>query len=169
MLVCVGRILGAHGVRGLVKLASFTAEPESVAAYGPLTDETGRRRFEIALLNAQKDHFLAKVAGIDDRDAAQALAGMQLYVERERLPPADEDEYYQADLIGLRVEQPDGTVLGSVAALHNFGAGDVIEIETGSGERPMVPFSRATVPIVDIPAGRIVVDPPPGLLSRGEP
>ena len=169
MRVCVGQILGAHGVRGLVKLASFTAAPDAVASYGPLTDEAGTRRFEVELLSPQKGHFLARVAGIADRDAAQALNGTRLYVDRDRLPPAEEDEYYQADLIGLRVEQPDGTVLGSVAALHNFGAGDVIEIETGSGQRPLVPFNRAAVPLVDISAGRIVVDPPAGLLGGGEP
>jgi 16S rRNA processing protein RimM len=167
MRVCVGQILGAHGVRGLVKLASFTNEPEAVTAYGPLTDAAGERRFEIELLAAQKGHWLARVAGIGDRDAAQALNGTRLYVDRERLPPAEDEEFYHADLIGLRVEQPDGTILGKVAALHNFGAGDMLEIETESGQRPLVPFSKAAVPVVDLTEGRIVVDPPAGLIGPG--
>ena len=165
MRICVGQILGAHGVRGLVKLASFTAEPGSLAAYGPLSDADGGRSFEIELLSAQKGHWLARVAGIADRDAAQALAGFRLYAERARLPAAEEDEFYHADLIGLRVEAPGGKALGTVAAIHNFGAGDMLEIETESGERPLVPFTKAVVPTVDLANGRIVVDPPPGLIG----
>ena len=165
MRICVGQILGAHGVRGLVKLLSFTSDPAAIADYGELTDESGQQRFAVSLSGANKGHFLARLSGIDDRDAAQVLAGVRLFVEREQLPAADEDEYYHADLIGLRAERPDGTVLGSVAALHNFGAGDLIELALPSGARPMLPFDRHTVPVVDIAGGRLVVDPPEGLLD----
>lgn len=166
MRVCVGQILGAHGVRGLVKLLSFTSDPAAIACYGALTDESGRRRFAVSLSGANKGHFLARLSGIEDRDAAQALAGMRLFVEREQLPPADEDEYYHADLIGLRAERPDGTPLGTVAALHDFGAGELIELVLPSGARPMLPFDRHTVPVVDIEGGRLVIDPPEGLLDE---
>jgi 16S rRNA processing protein RimM len=166
MRVCVGQILGAHGVRGLVKLASFTSDPAAIAHYGELADDSGRRRFTVSLSGANKGHYLARLSGIDDRDAAQALAGTRLFVDRERLPPADDDEYYHADLIGLRVERSDGTPLGTVAALHNFGAGEIIEIALPSGARPMLPFDRHTVPVVDIAGGRLVVDPPEGLLDE---
>ena len=165
MRVCVGQILGAHGVRGLVKLASFTGDPEAVAHYGPLTDERGERRFTVALSGAQKGHYLARIDEVRDREAAQALTGTRLYVEREQLPPTDEDEFYHADLIGLRAERPDGTPLGTVAALHDFGAGDIIELKLDSGERPFLPFDRTTVPVIDLAHGRIVIDPPPGLLD----
>jgi len=157
MRVCVGQILGAHGVRGLVKLASFTVEPQSMTAYGPLTDADGTRRFDLELLSAQKGHWLARLKGVEDRNAAQALSGLRLYVDRERLPAAEEDEFYHADLIGLTVEEPDGKVLGKVAAVHNFGAGDVLEVEAQTGERPLLPFTKSVVPVVDLPGRRIVV------------
>ena len=161
MRVCVGQILGAHGVRGLVKLASFTVEPRDLTAYGPLTDADGAGRFDVELLSAQKSHWLARLKGIEDRDAAEALAGLRLYVDRKLLPAAEEDEFYHADLIGLTVEEPGGKVLGKVAAVHNFGAGDVLEVEAESGERPLLPFTKAVVPVVDLPGRRIVVDVPP--------
>lgn len=169
MRVCVGQILGAHGVRGLVKLASFTVEPKSVTAYGPLTDSEGKRRFDIELLSPQKGHWLARVTGIEDRDAAQALTGVRLYVDRALLPAAEDEEFYHADLIGLGVEGPDGTRFGKVAAIHNFGAGDMLEIETETRERPLVPFTKAAVPLVDLAGGRIVIDPGRGLTGTEEP
>ena len=157
--VCVGQILGPHGVRGLVKLASFTAEPDAIADYAPLTDEPGRQQFEIELLAAQKGHFLARIVGVESRDAAEKVAGTRLFTDRDRLPLLADEEFYHADLIGLRAERTDGALFGKVVALHNFGAGDVIEIETEKG-RIMLPFSRATVPIIAVPEGRIVVEPP---------
>jgi 16S rRNA processing protein RimM len=166
MRICVGQILGAHGVKGLVKLASFTEDPEAIASYGDLTDETGERIFSVTLVGAAKDHWLAKVEGITDRDAADALKRTQLFVDRENLPPPDEDEFYHADLIGLRAELPDGTSIGTVAGLHNFGAGDIIEIALPSGKKPLLPFDRETVPEIDMAAGRLVIDPPPGLLGE---
>jgi 16S rRNA processing protein RimM len=163
MRICVGQILGAHGVRGLVKLASFTEDPEAIAHYGDLTDEAGARTFSVALAGANKGHWIARIDKVDDRDAAQALSGTRLFVDRAKLPPPDEDEFYHADLIGLRAELPDGTPLGTVAAMHNFGAGDIIEIALPSGKRPLLPFDRETVPEIDPAAGRLVIDPPPGL------
>ena len=169
MRICVGQILGAHGVRGLVKLASFTEDPEAVVHYGDLTDEAGARTFSVTLNGAAKGHFLARIQGVEDRDAAQALAGTRLFVDRSILPPPDADEFYHADLIGLRAELPDGTALGTVSALHNFGAGDIIEIALPSGRRPLLPFDRTTVPEIDPAHGRIVVDPPAGLIDDAKP
>ena len=165
MRICVGQILGAHGVRGLVKLASFTEDPEAVTQYGDLTDEAGARTFSVALVAANKDHWIARIGTVDDRDLAQALAGTRLFVDRAKLPPPDEDEFYHADLIGMRAELPDGTALGTVAAMHNFGAGDIIEIALPSGKRPLLPFDRETVPEIDPVARRLVIDPPSGLLD----
>ncbi|HEX4506622.1 MAG TPA: ribosome maturation factor RimM [Alphaproteobacteria bacterium] len=166
MRICVGQILGAHGVKGLVKLASFTDDPEAIAHYGDLTDEAGARTFAVTLLGFAKDHWLAKVDGVNDRDAADALKRTQLFVDREKLPPPDEDEFYHADLIGLRAELPDGTALGTVSAMLNFGAGDIVEIALPSGKKPLVPFDRETVPEIDMAAGRLVIDPPPGLAEE---
>ena len=166
--LCVGVIVGAHGVRGDVRIKSFTAEPKSLAAYGPLTDAGGRRRFRVSILGEARGALRARIEGVDDRDAAEALAGVELYVDREALPAPDEEEYYHSDLIGLRVELEDGTVFGSVRALHDFGAGDVIEIALASGGTAVLPFTRAAVPVVDPASGRIVVRPPEEIEARPE-
>ncbi len=158
--VCVGVITGAHGVRGLVRVKSFTAEPDDLVAYGPLTDADGHRRFELEITGRARGLLLARVAGVEDRDTAEALRGTELYVERAAFPPTEEDEFYHADLIGLRVELADGTVYGTVKALHNFGAGDMIEVAVNGGSDVILPFSRAVVPVVDLDAGRVVIAPP---------
>lgn len=163
--VCLGAIAGAHGVRGLVKIKSFTEVPEDVAAYGPLTDADGERRFEIRLTGGRaKDLLLGEIAGIADRDRAEALRGQRLYVERAALPEPEPETFYHADLVGLRAEDRSGRVLGRVAAVDNFGAGDILEIvpdeESEAGAPLMLPFTRAVVPEVDLEAGRLVVEPP---------
>jgi 16S rRNA processing protein RimM len=155
----VARIGAAHGVRGEVKLWSFTEDPGAVADYGMLESQDGKRHFEIESLRAAKDHFVARLKGIEDRDAAAALCNLDLFIPRDRLPPIDdEDTYYHADLIGLSAVTPEGVPLGTVTALHNFGAGDLIEIATTAGGEPLLlPFSTAVVPEVDVAAKRIVV------------
>ncbi len=165
--ICVGQFAGSHGVRGLVKLRSFTAEPADIMAYGPLSDEAGARRFTVTLQGMVKDNFLAKVDGVTSREQAQALAGVRLYVDRNALPSTeDEDEFYHADLIGLRAELTDGTVYGTVKAIYDFGAGDVLEVRTAGGPLEMLPFSKACVPVVDVRGGRIVVDLPAVIEAR---
>lgn len=164
--VCVGVVTGAHGVRGAVRLKSFTAEPGDITRYGPLEDESGARCFRLRLTGSAKGVVIAKLAGIDDRDAAEALRGLRLYLPRAALPPPGEDEYYHADLIGLEATLTDGTPLGPVRAVHDFGAGDTLEIAREAGPPLVVPFTRAVVPVVDIAAGRLVVDPPPGLIDE---
>lgn len=164
--VCVGVVTSPHGVRGLVKIRPFTADPADLTAYGTPTDGAGTPRpFE--LLNPLKGQLLARFDGVEDRDQAEALRGLRLYVPRAALPPPEEDEFYHADLIGLTAILPDGTVLGMVRAVYDFGAGDVLEV-IGSGRPPvMVPFTKAVCPRVDLEGGQVLVDPPPGLLDRG--
>ncbi len=156
--ICLGQIGAAHGVRGEVWLRSFTADPEAITSYGPLESEDGRV-FEIESMRPAKDHFVAKLAGIGDRNAAEHLANLKLYVPRERLPaPAAVDEFYHADLIGLTVVDPAGKNLGTVVAVQNFGAGDLIEVKPVSHDKTeLVPFDTNHVPAIDIAAGRIVV------------
>ena len=158
--ICLGQIGAAHGVRGEVRLYSFTAEPEAIAGYGPLETEDGRV-VQIESLRRAKDHFVAKFAGVADRSAAEQLTNIKLYVSRDRLPPVEDDEtFYHADLIGLSAVTPDGAALGTVTAVHNFGAGDLVEIKPADGGEPLlVPFTDAAVPEIDIAAGRIVVVP----------
>jgi len=164
--VCLGQIGAAHGVRGEVRLRSFTADPAAIADYGPLETEDGRV-FEIETLRQAKDHFVARLSGIRDRDAASALANTKLYVPRERLPEtAEADEFYHADLVGLAVVDPAGKTLGTVVAIHNFGAGDLIEVRTETGgNTEMVPFDTTHVPAVDVAAGKLIVDPSAGLFK----
>ncbi len=167
--VCVGVITGAHGIRGAVRLKSFTAEPEDVAGYGPLEDERGERHFALRIVGSAKGVLIAAISGIDDRDRAEALRGLRLYLRRSALPPPEEEEYYHADLIGLDAALADGTPIGRVRAVHEFGAGDMLEIERASGPPVMVPFTRAVVPVVDLDAGCLVIDPPTGLLDEAAP
>ena len=165
--ICLGAIAGAHGVRGLVKIKSFTQKPADLTAYGPLGDETGNRRFEIAVTGQAKGLLVARIAGIADRDAAQALRGVRLYVARAALPePEDAEEFYQADLIGLAAEDPQGRPLGKIASVENYGAGDYIEIARPEGEPLLIPFNKAAVPLIDLEGGRVVVDPPEEIEAR---
>ena len=166
--VCVGVIGGVHGVRGIVKVKPFTADPADVTAYGPLTDKSGKRVIGLTLLSKHKGQWLARVEGIDDRTAAEALRGTELYAERGRMPVPEEDEFYHADLIGLTAVGTDGAEIGTVRAVHDFGAGDILEIVSAEGPPLMLPFTKAVVPEVDIAGGRLVVDPPEELVVRPE-
>lgn len=159
--VCLGQIGAAHGVSGEVRLRSFTSDPEAIAGYGPLETEDGRV-FQIESLRPVKDHFVARLSGIRDREAARALANTKLYVPRERLPePTEPNEFYHADLIGLAAVDPQGHKLGTVVGIHNFGNGDLVEVRLeAAGNTEFVPFDETYVPVVDLAAGRIIVAMP---------
>src|ERR1700742_592273 len=156
--VCVARIGAAHGVRGAVKLWTFTEDPFAVKAYGPLSTKDGTRRFEIEQAREAKDHLVATFKGVATREEAERLNGVELYVPREKLPATEDDEYYHADLIGLAAVTTADELLGRVVAIHNFGAGNIIEIAPPSGATMLLPFSNAVVPTVDIPGGRVVIE-----------
>lgn len=158
--VCLGQIGAAHGLGGEVRLRSFTSDAQAIAGYGPLETEDGRI-FEIEAMRPARDHFVARLSGISDRNAAEQLTNLKLYVPRERLPEPDEaDEFYHADLIGLAVIDPSGRSLGTVIAIHNFGAGDLIEVQPkAGGKTDLIPFDATHVPVVDVAAGRIVISP----------
>jgi 16S rRNA processing protein RimM len=159
--ICLGQIGAPHGVRGEVRLRSFTANPDAITGYGPLETEDGHI-VKIESLRPAKDHFVARLAGVSDRDAAERMTNVKLYVPRERLPaPESADEFYYADLIGLAVIDGSGNDLGTVLAIHNFGAGDLVEIKPANGGvTKLLPFNEATVPVVDLAAGRLIVEPP---------
>lgn len=158
--ICVARIGAAHGVRGEVRLWTFTEDPLAVASYGPLETSDGARQFKIKRIRAAKTHLVAALDGISTREAAEQLNGIELYVARGKLPAPDDGEFYHADLIGLAAETTQGEALGRIVAVHNFGAGDLIEIAPASGPTVMLPFSNAVVPVVDIPGGKVVIDKP---------
>ncbi|MDE0390892.1 MAG: ribosome maturation factor RimM [Rhodospirillales bacterium] len=155
--VCLGRIVGAHGVRGIVRVQSHTANPDDLTAYGALSDASGARRFALSVTGRVKGLLLARIEGVDDRDAAEALRGTDLHIARAALPPTEGEEYYHVDLLGLRAESEDGTALGRVSAVHDHGAGPIVEIQPPDGPSTLVPFTREHVPAVDIAAGRMVV------------
>ena len=159
--VCLGVMVGAHGVRGLVKVKSYTEVPEDVAAFGPVSDNSGRRHWTLQVTGKAKGVVLVRIEGVKDRDAAQALHGTELYVDRSALPVLEEEEtFYHADLVGLKVEDRQGRDLGRVRAVENYGAGDLLEIDGPDGKSLMLAFTKAVVPLVDIEGGRLVVELP---------
>jgi 16S rRNA processing protein RimM len=202
--VCLGVISGAHGIRGEVKIKAFGEDPLAIAGYGPLSDETGGTTVEITTVRPNKGGVVARIKGVGDRNQAEALKGLMLYVERSALPEAAQDEYYHADLVGLSVELSDGKPMGQVIAVQDFGAGPMLEIRLSGSSQPggqtggqtesqtggqtggkaeskargkmrakaentlLAPFTRETVPEVDLTGGRLVLDPPPGLLDGPE-
>jgi len=155
--ICIARIGAAHGVRGAVKLWTFTEDPLAVKAYGPLLTKDGARSFEVATAREAKGHLVATFKGVATREDAERLNGIELYIAREKLPVTDENEYYHADLIGLAAVTPAGEPLGRVIAIHNFGAGDIIEIAPPNGATLLLPFTNAVVPSVDLISGRVTI------------
>jgi 16S rRNA processing protein RimM len=158
--ICVARIGAAHGVRGEVKLWTFTEDPFAVKRYGPLWTQDGARQFEVTQAREAKGHLVATLKGIATREDAERLNGVELYVARDKLPATDEDEYYHADLIGLAAVTTLNEPLGRVVAIHNFGAGNLIEIAPPHGATMLLPFTNAVVPSVDLAGGRVVIELP---------
>jgi 16S rRNA processing protein RimM len=158
--ICVARIGAAHGVRGAVKLWTFTEDPLAVQRYGPLATKDGARQFEVTHAREAKGHLVATLKGVTTREDAERLNGVELYIAREKLPVTDENEYYHADLIGLAAVSAADEPLGRVIAIHNFGAGDIIEIAPPQGPTMLLPFTNAVVPSVDLAGGRVVIELP---------
>ena len=183
--VCLGVISGAHGIRGEVKIKAFGEDPLAIGAYGPLSGETGGTTVEIITVRPSKGGVIARIKGVGDRTQAEALKGLKLFVARSALPDAADDEYYHADLVGLKVELSNGKPMGKVIAVQDFGAGPMLEIRlsgpTKTEGKPeaktrakaentlLAPFTREIVPEVDLAGGRLVLDPPPGLLEGPKP
>lgn len=166
--ICLGHVSGAHGIRGEVVITTFTAEPGAIGNYGPLESEDGARRFEVQSARATAKGVVARLSGIADRNAAEALRGTRLYVDRSQLPEPPAEEWYHEDLIGLAAVTPAGVALGEVVAVPNYGAGDLIEIRPSrGGDSLLVPFTAEVVPEVDVAAGRIVVSPPAEMADDG--
>lgn len=159
-LVCVAVVAAPHGVRGALRLRCFTERPENVARYGPVYDESGTRLFRLAVVGAARDGVIVTAEGVTDRDAAERLRGVRLHVPRSALPETGEDEFYVADLVGLEAVLPDGARFGRIAAVSNFGAGDVVELAAADGATLTLPFTRDCFPEIDVAARRVVCRPP---------
>jgi 16S rRNA processing protein RimM len=156
-------ITGASGLEGALRVKAFTEDPDGLDRLDALEDDDGRP-LALSVRAVRKGVVIAKIEGVTDRDAAERLKGRRLYVPRAALPEPPADEFYHADLIGLRVERPDGVALGTVTAVHNYGAGDLLDVTCENGKTVVLPFTRDQVPVVDIAGGRVVVNPAPGLL-----
>lgn len=169
--LCVAAIAGAYGVKGEVRLKTFTEDPLAVAAYGPLETEDGRARFEVRQARPGKDGAIVRLTGVPTREAAEALKGTRLYVDRTVLPePEDEEDFYHADLIGLEIRLENGEAIGTVRGVFDFGAGDLLEVLPIRGTQTiMVPFTKEIVPSVKLKEGYALLNPPPGLLPEPKP
>lgn len=162
--ICVGSIAGAFGVQGEVRVKSFCADPEAIFTYGPLFTQDGSRSFTLKPTRPVAGGLGARISGVSDKDQADALRGTDLYADRSRLPSLPDDEFYHTDLIGLEVRDTGGVLLGTLRAVHNHGAGDILEVYSPARKQLLlIPFTRAAVPTVDLAAGRIVADMPEGL------
>lgn len=162
--VCLGAIMGSYGVRGEARVKSFCADPSAIGDYGPLTDDAGRS-YKVTVIRPVKGGYAVRLSGVPHKEAADALRGQRLWAPRAALPDPGDDEFYHSDLIGLHAVDTGGVDLGRVHAVHDHGAGDLLELRPGKGPSILVPFTRAIVPTVDLAAGRIVIDPPAGLLD----
>jgi 16S rRNA processing protein RimM len=166
--ICIARIGAAHGVRGAVKLWTFTEDPFAVKRYGPLSTKDGARQFEVTDAREAKGHLVATLKGVTTRDEAERLNGVELYIAREKLPATREDEYYHSDLIGLAAVTTADRPLGRVIAIYNFGAGDIMEIAPPQGATMLLPFTNAVVPTVDLKAGRVMIELPDDIEGEDE-
>jgi 16S rRNA processing protein RimM len=165
--ILLGQITAAHGIRGDVIVRTYTGEPASISSYGPLTDKDGAKPLTLTVIRVSDKGIVARITGVTDRNAAEALKGRELYVARSKLPKAEEAEYYHADLVGLAAITEEGQPFGRVIAVQNFGAGDLLEIRLADGsDAEFIPFTNACVPSVDIAAGQLTVVPP---IVTGEP
>ena len=164
-LICVGAVTSARGIKGDIRIKSFTADPQDIANYGPLFDKTGNVAYELKVTGQAKGQLIGRIAGTPDRTAAEKLKGLQFFVPRASLPTIDDDEYYFSDLIGLNVEDTKGNALGTISSVENFGAGDVLEIVGVINGGIMVQFKKETVPQIDIQNGSVVIDPPVGIFD----
>jgi 16S rRNA processing protein RimM len=159
--ILVGRFGAAHGVRGEIRIKSYTADPMALAKYAGLSDRAGSRAFSIEAARPVKDDIIvARVKGVNDRNAAEALTNTEIYIDRAALPPPDEEEFYIADLIGMRAQRADGSPFGVIINVLNFGAGDILDIALEGGSSKLVPFTRACAPHVDVKGRCVTVEPP---------
>ena len=166
-LICVGAVSGAFGVRGEVRIKSFCADPAAIADYSPLFTQNGKNSYEMEITRTVKGGFAAKLGDLTNKEDADAMRGTRLYARRDDLPNLPDDEFYHADLIGLEVVDTGGIACGKVTAVHDHGAGDILEISSSNLKEPaLLPFTRDAVPTVDLAAKRIVIDPPEGLFPE---
>ncbi|MFT6675751.1 MAG: 16S rRNA processing protein RimM [Sulfitobacter sp.] len=165
--ICVGTIAGAYGVKGELRIKSFCAVPDDIETYSPLWSEDGKRQFALAILRPIKNGFAVRITNVTTKEEADALRGVNLFADRDQMPTLPDDEFYHADLIGVAVYDTGGVLLGKVKTVQNHGADDLLEVQlSGTSATVFLPFTKAAVPTVDLTAGRIIADPPLGVLPE---
>jgi len=170
LLVFMGVFGAPHGIKGEIRVKSFADEPEAIGAYGALVDASGGRVFDFERRRSLKGSMLiVKIKGVDTREAAAALTGVEIFARRSQLPPTSEGEFYHADLVGLEAVTREGAPMGRIASVVNYGAGDILEVERPDGEILLLPFTKAVAPKIDLDGGRIVIEPPLEVAARSEP
>lgn len=166
-MICVGAIAGSYGVRGELRVKSYCAVPEDIETYKPLWSEDRSKQFALAILRPIKNGFAARIAEVSTKEEADALRGTSLFAERSQMPSLPDDEFYHADLIGMSIYDTGGVLLGTVKTVQNHGADDLLELQlAGTSATTFLPFTKAAVPTVDLASGRIVADPPHGVLPE---
>ncbi len=169
-LIALGVFGAPQGVKGELRVKSYAQKPADIAAYGPLTDARGERRFALSIVRPLKDDMLVgRLAGVATREAAAELTGVELFARRDQLPAPVEDEFYYDDLVGLSAVTREGVVIGRVVAVTSYGAGDILEIAGADGATMLLPFSKAIVPEIDFTGERLVVEPPAEIEGEAAP
>lgn len=166
-LVCLGKILSPHGIRGQVKVLPFTENPENIISYGPLTDKRGERQFSLRIVAEQKQHLIVAIEGVTNRNDAEKLRGIELFVSKDLLPETEEEEFYHHDLINLKVVLTDKTRYGTIKSVQNFGAGDLLEIALSESKKTVfLPFTKAIVPEIHLSEGYVIIVPPEEVIAK---
>ncbi len=158
--ICIAVITNAHGVNGNLRVKSFGHDAKSLTDYGKLMDATGKKTFDLTITGQSKGQFIVKIDGINNRNDAEALKTTELFIMRDKLPDINEDEFYYTDLIGMRMETSDSSHYGTLKAVHDFGAGDLLDVNLAAGGSIMLPFTKEVIPHIDMKAGLLIVNPP---------
>lgn len=164
--ICVGVIVAPHGIKGEVKIHSYTEQAEDLTAYGPIYNQSGTKTFRVKIKHVKGDAVIASLEGYPDRNSIETLRGMKLYIPREALPEPEEEEFYHEDLLNMKVVLPDATSFGTVKAIYNFGAGDVMEIALASGKTELLPFTKAVFPVINFKEGFLEAHLPQELIAK---
>ena len=168
-MIQVGAIAGAYGVRGELRVKSYCAQPEDIETFAPLYSEDRSQQFNLAILRPVKNGFAVRITQVATKEEADALRGVTLWAARDQLPSLPDDEFYHADLMGLEVYDTGGVLLGTIKTVQNHGADDLLELQlAGTSATTFLPFTKAAVPTVDLSAGRLIVDPPMGILPDAD-
>ncbi|MEE2745718.1 MAG: ribosome maturation factor RimM [Pseudomonadota bacterium] len=163
--ICVGVVTGPHGLNGAVKIKSYMVSKEDIAAFGPVTDKTGKSTYNVQLKSSNNRNLIAELSGVEDRDASESIVGTELYLPRNVLPKLADNEFYYSDLLGLTVTDTEGQLIGKISLIDNYGAGEVMEVNLKEGGTRMFRMSREVVPEINLRKGQVIINPPDEIIA----